>query len=62
MKKNKKNNRKIIIVTLVILIIFGFSFATYIYILENRKDKTSSQNEVVIPNNIAPMVDEETCG
>ena len=51
MKKNKKNNRKIIIVTLVILIIFGFSFATYIYILENRKANTSFQSEVEIPNN-----------
>ena len=45
MKKNKRNNTKVIIVSLGILIILGLIFSIFIYVNENKKDNISNQDE-----------------
>ena len=48
MKKNKRNNIKVIIVSLVILIILGLIFSIFIYVNENKKDNISEHDKINI--------------
>lgn len=62
MKKNKRNNTKVIIVSLVILIILGLIFSIFIYVNENKKDNISEYDKINISdieNDLEDVISEQ---
>lgn len=62
MKKNKRNNTKVIIVSLVILIILGLIFSIFIYVNENKKDNISEHDKINISdteNDLEDVISEQ---
>lgn len=62
MKKNKRNNIKVIIVSLVILIILGLIFSIFIYVNENKKDNISEHDKINISdteNDLEDVISEQ---